>query len=161
MGGRRWRLGSLRGDCDLWMGNEAAPGSGDRYTGDGAARPPRIHPRPAPPGPNREAGLASPLGNPGIHSPPPPDAELGLFLPLTRGPAPSSYPRGSGPRPPSNSGVLFSVSLTQVPSPPILGIRSLAFSETCPSSLLVSFALVLEFPASHMLDSYPQTAAPR
>lgn len=57
----------MRRDCDLRMGNEAARGTGDRYTGGGAARRARILPRPAPRCPNREAGLASsPRGSRGL-----------------------------------------------------------------------------------------------
>lgn len=73
--GRRWRRGSLRRDSDLRMGNEAAPGTGDRYTAGGAARPARILPRSAPPHEVPTGGRAwsLPLGDPGIQSPLPPD----------------------------------------------------------------------------------------
>ena len=51
------RGGRVRGDRDLRMGNEAAPGTGHGYTADDAALPAQILPRPAPRGPNLESGL--------------------------------------------------------------------------------------------------------
>ena len=87
--GRRRRGGSGRKDRDLRMGNEAAPGTGHRYTADGAALPARILPRPAPRGPNPEAGLhPCPRGSdPGFRS-----RGFRPLLPLTRGSSPAFLP---------------------------------------------------------------------
>lgn len=129
--------------------------------------PARILPRPAPRGPNREAGLAP--SSPGSWDPgPSPPQKCSLFLSdLGIESRLRSYPWGSGPLllirggwpfAPSDSGVLFSVSLTLRSSPPprFWGFGPCFVFETCTSSLFVSLAPLPEFPACHMLVSVPQ-----
>lgn len=103
--GRRPCRGGVRRQRVLRMGNEAAPGTGARYTGAGAARPARILPRPASARP--PAGGRPAVSDPGSGARPP------LWL---CGPSPCFSCRGR-PAVPDTFGPAFLPSLTQARFP--------------------------------------------